>query len=44
MNWFIVVYFLLNGTWIEADKLGKEGWSPITQANYEVCIKKIKNK
>ena len=41
MNWFIVVYFLVNGSWIEADKLEKEGWSPITQSSYEICIKKI---
>ncbi len=42
MNWFIVVYFLINGSWIEADKLGKEGWSPIIQQNYKVCIQKIR--
>ena len=41
MNWFIVVYFLVNGSWIEADKLNKEGWSPITQPNYEICMQKI---
>ena len=41
MNWFIVVYFLVNGSWIEADKLNKEGWSPFTQPNYEVCVQKI---
>jgi len=41
MNWFIVVYFLINGSWIEADKLDKEGWSPIEQPSYQVCIKKI---
>ena len=41
MNWFIVVFFLVNGSWVEADKLNKEGWSPITQPNYEVCIQKI---
>ena len=41
MNWFIVVYFLVNGSWIEADQLRKEGWSPITQSSYEVCIQKI---
>ena len=41
MNWFIVVYFLVNGSWVEADKLGKEGWSPIIQPNYEICIQKI---
>ena len=41
MNWFIVVYFLINGSWIEADKLEKEGWSPITQPSYEICIQKI---
>ena len=41
MNWFIVVYFLVNGFWIEADTLGKEGWSPIKQENYNVCYKKI---
>ena len=41
MNWFLVVYFLVNGLWIEADQLGKEGWSPITQPNYKVCIQKI---
>ena len=41
MSWFIVVYFLVNGAWIEADKLGKEGWSAITQPSYEICIDKI---
>ena len=41
MEWFIVVYFLINGSWIEADKLNKEGWSPIVQPTYNVCIKKI---
>ena len=41
MNWFIVVYFLVNGSWIEADKLNKEGWSPIAQLNYQVCMQKI---
>ena len=41
MNWFIVVYFLINGSWIEADQLNKEGWSPIVQPNYETCIQKI---
>jgi len=41
MNWFIVVYFFINGTWIEADKLDKEGWSPIKQESYSVCSKKI---
>ena len=41
MNWFIVVYFLVNGSWIEADQLEKEGWSPISQPSYEICIKKI---
>ena len=41
MNWFIVVYFLVNGSWIEADNLEKEGWSPISQPNYEVCTRKI---
>ena len=40
MNWFIVVYFLVNGTWIEGDKLGKEGGSPITQPDYNICIQK----
>ena len=41
MNWFIVVYFLINGSWIEADQLNKEGWSPSIQPNYETCIQKI---
>ncbi len=41
MNWFIVVYFLVNGSWIEADQIDKEGWSPIVQENYEICIKRI---
>ena len=41
MNWFIVVYFLVNGSWIEADQLEKEGWSPISQPSYEICIQKI---
>ena len=41
MNWFIVVYFLVNDLWIEADQLEKEGWSPISQPSYEICIQKI---
>jgi len=41
MEWFIVVYFLVSGSWIEADKLNKEGWSPIVQPSYKVCIEKI---
>ena len=41
MNWFIVVYFLVNASWVDADKLDKEGWSPILQPTYEVCINKI---
>ena len=41
MNWFIVVYFLINGSWLEADQLKKEGWSPIVQLDYEFCIQKI---
>ena len=41
MNWFIVVYFLINGSWVESDQLNKEGWSPTAQPNYEVCIQKI---
>ena len=41
MNWFIVVYFLVNGSWVDADKLNKEGWSPIIQPTYEICINKI---
>ena len=41
MNWFIVVYFLINGSWVEADKLNKEGWSPIIQSEYKICIAKI---
>ena len=41
MNWFIVVFFFVNGIWIEADQLNKEGWSPSIQPNYEICIQKI---
>ena len=41
MNWFIVVYFIVNGSWIDAEKLNKEGWSQIIQPNYKVCIEKI---
>ena len=41
MNWFIVVYFLVNGSWVDADKLDKEGWSPIIQPTYDTCINKI---
>ena len=41
MEWFIVVYFLVKGNWIEADKLDKEGWSPIIQTNYYECIERI---
>ena len=41
MNWFIVVYFLVNGSWVDAEKLNKEGWSPIIQPTYEICINKI---
>ena len=40
MNWFIVVYFLINGSWIEADQLNKEGWSPSLESNYETCAQK----
>ena len=40
MNWFIVVYFLVSGSWIEADKLNKEGWSPSLETNYEICAQK----
>ena len=36
----LVVYFLVNGSWIEADQLNKEGWSPIIQPSYEICIQK----
>ena len=41
MNWFIVVYFLINGSWVESDQPNKEGWSPTAQPNYEICIQKI---
>ena len=41
MEWFLVVYFLVNGSWIEADKINKEGWSSIIQPTYNVCIEKI---
>ena len=41
MNWFIVVYFLISGAWVEADKLNKEGWSPIIQSKYKIFIEKI---
>ena len=41
MNWFIIVYFLVNGSWIEADKLDKEGWSQTMQPNYQICIERI---
>ena len=41
MEWFLVVYFLVNNSWIEADKINKEGWSPIVQPTYNVCIEKI---
>ena len=40
MNWFIVVFFLVNGSWIEADKLNKEGWSPSLEPNYKICLQK----
>jgi len=41
MSWFIVVLFLVNGAWVEAEKIGKEGWSPIIQNDYYTCIEKI---
>ena len=41
MEWFLVVYFLVNDSWIEADKINKEGWSPIVQSTYNICIEKI---
>ena len=41
MNWFIVVYFFVSGSWVDAEKLDKEGWSPIIQPTYEICINKI---
>jgi len=40
MEWFLVVYFLSKGNWIEAEDLGKEGWSPIIQEDYYECIEK----
>ena len=40
MEWFLVVYFLSKGNWIEAEDLGKEGWSPIIQKDYYECIEK----
>ena len=43
MNWFIVVYFFVNGLWVEADKLDKEGWSPSKQPSYSICIERINN-
>ena len=41
MNWFIVVYFLIGDSWINAEKLNKEGWSKIKQPNFAICLKKI---
>ena len=41
MNWFLVVYFLVNGIWVEADTIDKEGWSSVIQPNYDICEKKI---
>ncbi len=42
MNWFLVVFFLVNGSWIEAEKLDKEGWSSTIQPSYKVCLNKMK--
>ena len=33
MKWFLVVYFLVNGEWIEAGKLNKEGWWAVEKEN-----------
>ena len=41
MEWFLVVFFLVKGSWIEADKLDKEGWSPSMQPSYSICIERI---
>ena len=41
MNWFVVVYFLVNGSWIEAEKINKEGWSNIKQPDYYTCLETI---
>jgi len=41
MEWFIVVYFLVQSNWIESETLSKEGWSPIIQPSYNICIEKI---
>ena len=41
MEWFIVVYFLIKGYWVESDSINKEGCSHIQQPNYKVCIEKI---
>ena len=41
MNWFLVVYFLVNDVWIEADTLEKEGWSAIQQPSFSICIEKM---
>lgn len=42
MGWFIVVFFLVNAEWIDADRLEKEGWSKIAQPSYQECRVKIK--
>jgi len=41
MKWFLVVYFLVNGEWIEAGKLNKEGWWAVEKENKEVCLEKM---
>ena len=43
MNWYLIVFFLANGNWVEADLLEKEGWSPIVQESFQICSKKMKD-
>ena len=41
MKWFLVVYFLVNGEWVEAGKLNKEGWWAIEKESEKVCLEKM---
>ena len=41
MKWFLVVYFLVNGEWIEAGKLNKEGWWAVEKESKQTCLEKM---
>ena len=37
MKWFLVVYFLVNGSWYPGEVIEPDGWSSIEYATKEEC-------